>query len=206
MSETRTVISMPTTAGSVPKDLGPTRPGDLGVGRTMVVTHELNSGSAWIDGGLTGPSQAGQLSGEGFGVPCADMATCSDEEGWGTTGSAGFCAGRVFANGFREPAALQVTSELLGVETQMSSVSDKVFQLEFILMLKEEIVHFPEAALGVDCLSRLRGQFGMRVHVGQGQVSEDVPQVITEPFAQFPDDAGRLATEWTLEISVLDES
>ena len=50
-------------------------------------------------------------------------------------------------------------------------------------MLEEEVVHLPEAALGGGASDCLRCQLGARVDVGQGQVAEDVAQVVAEALA-----------------------
>src|SRR4029077_754154 len=68
----------------------------------------------------------------------------------------------------------------LDVESQRASVLDQVVRRLAILVLVEAIVHLPEPALGG---GRLRG-FGrlnsVRMHVPQGKVAKDRPELVAQ--------------------------
>ena len=49
-------------------------------------------------------------------------------------------------------------------------------------MVKEQIVHLPEAALGRRRFGRLGGELGLGMDRAEGHVAKDVAQPIAEPL------------------------
>jgi hypothetical protein len=71
----------------------------------------------------------------------------------------------------------QVVCEAFDVKPQLAGVGDQVFRSERVLVLEEQIVHFPESVLSCCGFCCLRGALCVGVDVAQRQVSPDVADV-----------------------------
>src|SRR6266498_1724424 len=98
----------------------------------------------------------------------------------------------------------QVPYEPVGVETKLSRVTDQVLACQRVLVLKEQVMHFPERALHGRRLGSLRGELGVRVDVVEREMPPCVAQV-AEVGEQFAHDRFRLAAVGALEIAVLND-
>ena len=96
----------------------------------------------------------------------------------------------------------QVTGELLRVKPDLAGVAHQVGRLQRVLVIKEEVVHLPEGVLRRGGLRRLGRELGVRVDVGEREVTPDIADVakVGEERAD-----GRLgpAAVGALEVAVL---
>ena len=77
--------------------------------------------------------------------------------------------------------------------------------IELVLVGEQDVVHAPELALLVRGQCGPSSQLGVRVHVGQRQVTEHVAQTVTKPGPQIGGDPGRFRAERALEVAGLDQ-
>src|SRR5439155_8385232 len=119
--------------------------------------------------------------------------------------------------------ALDATHEVFPTAAQMDMLSHLLLdalhvQLEFLLVVREEsvvsygclvlvekVVHLPEPPLGSGRLRRFRGPLRLRVGGGDGEVSEDEPQLLSESLLDLLHDRVGCPTVGTLVVPVLDE-
>jgi hypothetical protein len=75
----------------------------------------------------------------------------------------------------KKVALADVLTESLAVEPEVAGVADQVAQLEAVLVAQEQVMHFPERALGSGGIRGLGGELGMGVNVVEWQVLPHVP-------------------------------
>ena len=102
--------------------------------------------------------------------------------------------------------AAQVVAEALDVEAELARRSaTRSARRELVLVGEQQVVHLPERALRAGGLGGLGGELGVRVHVVERQVAQDVAQVVARVDEQLADDLLGLAAVRALEVAVLDE-
>src|SRR5271170_776744 len=77
--------------------------------------------------------------------------------------------------------------------------------LEGFLVGVEQVVHFPEFAVGRRGFGHFRGVFGIGMHFSEGKVAEDETEFLAELALDFIDDGGSFPAKGTLVIAVFDE-
>ena len=79
----------------------------------------------------------------------------------------------------------QILLEPPQVEPELGRVAHEVFFAEFVLILVEEVVHLPEAALRGGRLRGLGGTSGTGVRRVEGEVPEDEAHPLAYPLLQL---------------------
>ena len=133
------------------------------------------------------------------------VTTAVDEERRRAGDPARVGAGSVLGNPRRVDVAAELVPEALDVELELLGVATKVDGFQGVLVLQQGVVHLPEVALGAGGLGRLGGYLGMRMHVGEREVTPDVTQVIAEGDQQLPDHTLGLTAVRALVVAVLEE-
>src|ERR1700686_5475578 len=80
-----------------------------------------------------------------------------------------------------------------------------MLQAQLALMLEQDVVHLPEAALRGGSLRGLSGDLRVWGHFVERQVAPDVAHFITERGQQLADDSLRLSAVRALEVAVLEQ-
>jgi hypothetical protein len=142
---------------------------------------------------------------QGLGVVGAHMSAAADVEGGCAAGAAGLGAGHVRTHSGRGVVVLEVAQEHLDVEAEPCGVPSEVREVQLVRVGEQEIVHLSEASLG---LGRDRGPGGglrVGVYVDEGQVAEDVAELVAEVLSQLRGDPGAPRAERALVLAVLDQ-
>jgi len=106
----------------------------------------------------------------------AAVVAAAVDEGRGRSGDAAQVSGvGVLGDPGRPGAAVEPGAELAGVGAGLGGVSEQVRRQQGVLAGQEQVVHLPERALPGGGLGGLRGELGVRVHVGERQVPPHVP-------------------------------
>ena len=117
---------------------------------------------------------------EGFEVIRAVVAAPVDEERRRAGHAAQVRALYVLGDAVRAHVLLQVLGEASDVQPEPLGVRDQIGRPQCVLVLEQQVVHLPECALIGGGLGGLGGELGVRVHVGERQMTPyvaDVPEV-----------------------------
>jgi hypothetical protein len=98
----------------------------------------------------------------------------------------------------------QVPRKSACIETQLFGKSYEVRRIKRLLILEQQIVHFPKPILGAGALSSFRRRFGVRMYLREGEVAEHKPQPVAHNILNFFQDQMRGAAVWTFIVPVLD--
>ncbi len=99
---------------------------------------------------------------------------------------------------------LKLLAEAFHVQADLLGVGHDVALVEVGVAI-ELVVHLPELALGAGRLGRLGRQLGMEMRRGDGQVTVDVANPITQYLLQLLDVVVDQPAVWALVIAVFDQ-
>src|SRR5512144_850209 len=105
------------------------------------------------------------------------MPQSINEKRWRTIYTATDAAAKILLDPGRHLLGGEITHEPFYVELQLSGQHDQILIPQFMLVLKQQVVHFPEPILQGGCLRRTSGGEGMFMDLGQGKVAKYEPQI-----------------------------
>jgi hypothetical protein len=115
------------------------------------------------------------------------------EKRWRTIYTATDAATKILLDPGRHLVGGEITHEPLYVKLQRLGPRDQIPIPQFILVLIQHVMHFPEPVLQGGCFRRTSGGEGMGMHLGQGKVAKYEPQISTHLFLKVLDNRKRLA-------------
>lgn len=116
------------------------------------------------------------------------MPYAIDEQGGRTVDAIGDAAAEIFAHAILMGTTRQLRPKTLAVEREAVRIAMEIFGGERRLVLKEQIMHFPEAVLRARCLGRFSRQLGMRMASGTRVMAEYQADVILQALIKLLDD------------------
>src|SRR5258708_21076053 len=133
------------------------------------------------------------------------MAPTIDEEGGCSTEAVVPAALRVLAHSMGIDMQRQLSLEAFYIQIQRFGILDQVILIEHRLVFEEQIMHVPEFALRCRSFCSFCSMPGMRMNTGEGKMTVDKPQLLTEEFLKLFHDGVGCSTIWTFVISIFHE-
>ena len=130
------------------------------------------------------------------------VADAVDEERRGARHVAEVGAVDVARHARSTDVVFDVVGKARNVEVELAGVADQISHRQCILMLKEQVVHLPEGALGVGRFGGLSSELCVRVHVGQREMTPHVTDV-AKLRQQFAHDRFGLPAVRAFEVAIL---
>lgn len=93
----------------------------------------------------------------------------------------------------------------LHIQAQCPGVARQVLVVECLLVLIQQVVHFPKAALGAGGFGRFGSAFRMGMRIDEGKIPEDKTQTLAQAFLDGLNHRIRLPTIRAFVIAILDQ-
>src|SRR5579872_4863198 len=98
-----------------------------------------------------------------------------------------------------------IVGETRHIKPQFGGIFEQVLVFERVLILVKRIVHLPELPLRASRLRRFRRGAGVRMCIGQWEMSKDVAQPLSQSFLDRFYDREGFSTVGTFVIAIFDE-
>src|SRR6185369_10501083 len=121
-----------------------------------------------------------KFSRQRLGVPRAVMAQPVHEESGRAIYSTADSAVEILANTVTMRARCDFMDHAAGVQSEVQGVLRETFIVQGVLILVQNVMHFPVAALLTGRLGRLSGVFGVGMNFGQREIAEHKTQPVSQ--------------------------
>src|SRR5829696_951119 len=135
-------------------------------------------------------------------IPRVVMPDAVDEKGRRSVYPAADTAEEMLAHSGCVDTVSQLALDSFCVESKQRCVASQLDILERILVLEQDIVHFPEGALRARGLGHFRRMLGVRMNLRERKVPKYKAQLIAEPALHLFHDRIRASAIRTLEIPI----
>ncbi len=128
-----------------------------------------------------------------------------EKEGRGGVDAAAHAAGDIFLNAGGIIVGGELKGDMVGVQCEIAGVGYQMFLLELLGMLKQEVVHLPEFALGCGSFGGLGGEPRLGMELGEREVAKGESKDVAVAGLDLFNDSEGGAAMGALVIAVLDE-